>query len=126
MKKLFERSQPAKNHAGKSLAIAMSIYDVSAGDLANVLGTSRQAMHRTIYSKSMQDPERLKVIAKFFGLSVKQFLQLGERPLSSAHVVFCNKVVKTFKERKVPQAHISKLKASMEMTSKLIELIEKG
>lgn len=69
-------------HAGEALKVACHMFGAPLSHVAKHLGVSRQHVHNMQSTKRM-NAERLKDIAEFFGLSVKEFLNLSNAPVSS-------------------------------------------
>lgn len=101
MRKEVFNIEPAEReqHAGKSLQLAMAIYDVTAAELAKHMGVTRQAVSKLVESRQIND-ERLSGILNYFSLTKDKFMELPHSPIASAFDVFMEGVMNHFIENK--------------------------
>jgi len=128
MNKAIFDIKPAEreSHAGNSLRLAMSIYDVSAAEIAKYLGVTRQSVHKILDTKTMND-DRLQAVAGYFALTPDQFLELPHYPITSAFELFTGQIIAHFREAQPRQVKylVSKV-AEIKDISRIIKMLEQN
>ena len=128
MNKAIFDIKPAEreSHAGNSLRLAMSIYDVSAAEIAKHLGVTRQSVHKILDTKTMND-DRLQAVANYFNLDPNKFLELPHYPITSAFQLFMDQMLAHFRETQPRQVkYLVNKNAEIKDISRIIKMLEQN
>lgn len=128
MNKVIFDIEPAEReqHAGKSLQLAMAIYDVTAAELAESMELTRQAVSKMINSRQIKE-ERLAHFLNYFGLTKDEFMALPHSPIAKAFDVFMSGVIKHFAENMPTKVkYLRTHEQSIKEISRTISMLEKA
>ena len=88
----------ASPDAGRSLTLAMDLFNASPKDMCEFMDITRQHLHTMKGQKTINDA-RLEQIAEYFHLTVQEFLSLPQRPLSVAFSSTMREMTKMLREQ---------------------------
>jgi plasmid maintenance system antidote protein VapI len=109
-------------HAGQALKVACHMFGAPLSHVAKHLGVSRQHAHNMQNTKRMND-ERLEKIAEFFGISVEEFLNLSNAPVSSFYKKNMQQVLEAIDHR-CNDSRYTELVAHSKLVENLIKELE--
>lgn len=115
-----------EQHAGKSLQLAMAIYDVTAAELAESMELTRQAVSKMINSRQIKE-ERLSHFLNYFGLTKDEFMALPHSPIATAFDVFMDQMLDHFRETQPRQVkYLVSKAAEIKDISRIIKMLEQN
>ena len=112
----------SETHAGQALKIACHMFGTPFSHVANHLGVSRQHVHNMQNVKRMNE-DRLDKIAEFFGMTVEQFLNLSNAPVSTFYRKNMQQVMEAI-NHKCNDSRYSEIEAHSRLVEKLINELE--
>lgn len=120
--------EPSANevHHGKSLQLALAIFEKSMTEIAEQMGVTKQAVQTATGTKKM-NPERVKKFADAFNFTVEEFEGLALYPVYSAMFHHCSMAIGVLQKiHKDKQDKIADILATMTGALIMIKHLEEN